>query len=68
LFAVLDNLPLIEAAQAGSLDSRDMDKNISSAALRLNRSVLFLRIELLHRTARLLISMQKIHGTHANSV
>ena len=45
-------------------DSRDMDKNISSAALRLNA---FLRIEPLHRTARLLISMQKIYGTHANS-
>jgi hypothetical protein len=45
-------MPLVEAAQAGSLDSRDMDKNISSAALRLNKSLPFLRIEPLHRTGR----------------
>ena len=38
-------LPLIEAVDPGSLDSRDMDKHIFSAALRLNKSVSFLRIE-----------------------
>ena len=35
-FLVFDNLPLIEAAQAGSLDSRNMDKHISSAAAEAN--------------------------------
>jgi hypothetical protein len=51
-FLVFDNLPFIEAAQAGPLDSRDMDKHIFSAALRLNKSVPFLGIEPLQRTAR----------------
>jgi hypothetical protein len=32
-FLVFDNLPFIEAAETGPLDSRDMDKYISSAAL-----------------------------------
>jgi hypothetical protein len=51
-FLVFDNLPFIEVAQAGSLDSRNMDKDIFSAALRLNKSLPFLGIEPLHRTAR----------------
>ena len=51
-FLVLDNLTLIETAEAGSLDSRDMDEHVFSAALRLNKSVTFLSIEPLHRTAR----------------
>jgi hypothetical protein len=51
-FLVFDTLPLIEAAQAGSLDGRDMNKHIFSAALRLNKSVAFLGIEPFHRTAR----------------
>ena len=44
-FLVFDNLPFIETGEAGSLDSRDMDKHIFAAALRLNKSVSFLRIE-----------------------
>ena len=48
-FVVFDNLALIQIAEAGLLDSRDMDKHIFSAAiLRLNKSVPFLRIEPLH--------------------
>jgi hypothetical protein len=35
-FLVFDNLPLIEAAEAGFLDSRDMDKHILAAVLRLD--------------------------------
>ena len=34
-FLVFDNLPLIEALEAGFLDSRDMDKHILAAVLRL---------------------------------
>src|ERR1700676_1571589 len=51
-FFVFDDLPLIEAAKAGPLDSRDMDKHILAAAFRLNKPVAFLRIEPLHRAAR----------------
>src|ERR1700674_5445912 len=51
-FIVFDDLPLIQAAEAGLLDSRDMDKHVLSAsALRLNKSVPFLRIEPLHSAA-----------------
>jgi hypothetical protein len=52
-FFVFDNLPLIETAEAGSLDGGDMDKHIfAAAALRLNKPVPFLRIEPLYRAAR----------------
>ena len=50
-FVVFDDLPLIETAEAGFLDGRDMDEHIFSAALRRNKSVAFLRIEPLHRAA-----------------
>ena len=40
-FFVFDNLPLGETAEAGSLDSRDMNKHIFSAGLRLNKSIPF---------------------------
>jgi len=53
-FFVFDNLPLSETAEAGSLDSRDMDKHILAAALRLNKSVPFLGIEPLHRPTAIL--------------
>jgi len=48
-FLVFDNLPFIETGEAGSLDSRDMDKHIFSAGLRLNKAVPLLGIEPLHR-------------------
>ena len=48
-FLVLDNLSLVEAAEAGFLDSRDVNEHIFAAALRLNKSVPFLRIEPLDR-------------------
>src|ERR1700686_5909994 len=51
-FFVFDNLPLIEAAQAGSFDSGNMDKHVFAATFRLNKPVAFLRIEPLHRAAR----------------
>jgi len=38
-FLVFDNLTLSETAEAGFLDSRDMDKHIFSAGLRLNKAV-----------------------------
>jgi hypothetical protein len=40
-FLVFDNLPLIEAAEAGFLDSQDMDKHILAAVLRLDKPVPF---------------------------
>src|ERR1700674_3622430 len=48
-FLVFDDLPLIETAEAGSFDRRDVDKHISTAAtLRLNEPIAFGRIEPLH--------------------
>jgi hypothetical protein len=47
---VFDDLPLIETAEAGSFDRRDMDEDIFAASLRLNKSIPFLRIEPLHGT------------------
>src|ERR1700733_2107132 len=49
-FFVFDDLPLIEAAEAGSLDRRDVDENIFAASLRLNKPIAFLRVEPLHGT------------------
>src|SRR5208282_4530973 len=51
-FFVFDNLPFIEAGEAGFLHRRDMDKHVFSAGLRLNKSIAFLRIEPLHGAAR----------------
>ena len=51
-FLVFDNLPLIEAGEAGFLDSRDMDKHILAAVLRLNKSIPLLRVEPLHGAER----------------
>ena len=48
-FLVFDDLPLIETAEAGSFDRRDVDKHISAAAtLRLNEPIALGRIEPLH--------------------
>jgi len=44
-FLIFDHLPLIETAEAGFLDSRDMDKHIFSAGLRLNETVTLGRVE-----------------------
>jgi hypothetical protein len=51
-FLVFDNLPLIESAEAGFLDSRDMDKHILAAVLRLDKPVPFLRVEPFHGAER----------------
>jgi hypothetical protein len=51
-FLVFDNLPLVEAAEAGFLDSRDMDKHILAAVLRLDKPVPFVRVEPLHGAER----------------
>jgi hypothetical protein len=51
-FLIFDNLPLIEAAEAGFLDSRDMDKHILAAVLRLDKPVPLLRVEPLHGAER----------------
>ena len=42
-FLVFDYLPLIESAEARLLDRRDMNKDIFSAALRLNKSIPLVR-------------------------
>src|SRR6266545_1580932 len=49
---ILDLLPLIERAQSSALDSRDVDKHIPAALLRLNESIAFGGIEPFYRTAR----------------
>jgi hypothetical protein len=49
-FLVFDDLSLIETTKTGSLDCRNVDKHIFAAALRLNESIPFLRIEPLHST------------------
>ena len=52
-FLVFDNLPLIQAAEAGSFDRRDVYKHISAAAiLRLNKPIALGRIEPLHGAFR----------------
>ena len=38
---ILNNLALIEGAQAGTFDRRDMDEHILASALRLNESIAF---------------------------
>jgi hypothetical protein len=49
---ILDLLPLVERAQSSTFDCRDVDKHVSAAALRLNKSIALSRIEPLHRAAR----------------
>jgi hypothetical protein len=49
---VADLGTLIEAAQAGLLDGRDMDEHILAAAVGLNKSEPLLRIEPLHCARR----------------
>src|SRR4029077_12620197 len=51
-FLVFNDLSFIEPAETGSLDCRDVDKHILAAALRLNKSAPFLRIEPLHGAFR----------------
>src|SRR6266496_3834990 len=45
---VLNDLPLVESAQAGTLDRGKVDEHILAAALRLNESVALGRVEPLH--------------------
>jgi len=45
---ILDDLSLIERAEPGALDRRDVDENILAAALRLNEAIAFGRVEPLH--------------------
>jgi hypothetical protein len=50
---VLDHLPFIEGTQARAFNRGDMNEYVlASAALRLNETITFLRIEPLHRAAR----------------
>ena len=49
LLPVFDHLPVIDSIEAGFLDSRDMDKHIFSATLRLNEPIALL-VELNHFT------------------
>jgi hypothetical protein len=45
-------LPLLERAQSSTFDCRDVDKHILAAALRLNESIAFGRIEPFDRAVR----------------
>src|SRR5262245_30033450 len=45
---IFHRLTLVERAQAGALDRRDMDEYVSAAALRLNESIAFRRVEPFH--------------------
>ena len=49
---VLDFLALIQGAQTGLLDRRDMYENIFAAALRCNKPVTFGRVEPFHGAGR----------------
>jgi hypothetical protein len=49
---VFDSLPFIEAVEACFLDSRDMDKHILAAVLRLDKPVPLLLIEPRHGAER----------------
>jgi hypothetical protein len=51
-FLVFDDLSLVETAEAGSFDCRDVDKHIFAATLWLNEPIPFLRVEPLHGTFR----------------
>ena len=52
-FLVFDDLPLIETAEAGSFDRRDVDEHIFTAAtLRLDEPIALGRIEPLHCASR----------------
>ena len=52
-FLVFDDLPLIETAEAGSFDRRDVDEHIfTAAALRLDEPIALGRIEPLHGAFR----------------
>jgi hypothetical protein len=51
-------LPLIETAETGSFDGRDVDEHIFAAALRLNEPISLLRVEPLHGTFRHICSRQ----------
>ena len=51
-FLVFDNLALIETAKASFLDSRDMDKHILAAVLRLDKPVPLLLIDPRHGAER----------------
>src|SRR5262249_40090603 len=45
---IFEHLTLVERAQAGALDRGDMDEHVSAAALRLNESIAFRRVEPFH--------------------
>jgi hypothetical protein len=47
---ILNDLPLVEGTQSGALDRGNVDEHVLAAALRLNESVPFGRIEPLHRS------------------
>jgi hypothetical protein len=51
-FFVLNSLPLFQSSQAGLLDGKNVNKNVSPAALRLDEPVSFFQTEPLHRAAR----------------
>jgi hypothetical protein len=51
-FFKFDDLPLIEIAEAGSLDRRDVDEHIFAAARRLNEPISLCRIEPLYGAFR----------------
>src|SRR5215475_9690846 len=49
---IFDLLPLVERAQSSTFDCRDVNKDISAPALRLNKSIAFGRIEPFNATCR----------------
>jgi hypothetical protein len=51
-FFVFDSLPFIERGQASPFDRRDVNEDVFAAALRLDETVPFSRIEPLHGTLR----------------
>ena len=51
---------LIETAEAGAFNRRDMNKDVLAAALRLDEAVTLLRIEPFHGTCRHLKPLDRV--------
>lgn len=51
-YFVFDMLTLIEGAEAGAFDCRDMNEHVLAATSRLNKTIAFGRIEPLNSTTR----------------
>jgi hypothetical protein len=63
----VDHLPLIEPAETGALDRRDMHKNVLTAALGLDEAVTLGRIEPFHGTCLSCSGRVLVHSAIAHA-